>query len=681
MGLRAGNRSIVCLLSIMAFGATIMSSTVCAQTAVIEEPAHFSKVFQEEKGYRVYLPPDYATSGKRYPVLYWFHGHFGSYKQNTYREDFSRYVGTHDLIVVAVDGHNNTDNSTWDYCNAYEPGRYEGNQVDPNRDYAKYFPELVAEIDGRYRTIADRAHRFTSGQSRGGYMSPWIASQNKDLVSSAGMFCASPDSAMVGDAGRKVFVPGCELHRAFSGLNIYCTSPIGDRYRHYSSEQAALNQASGLFPFVFHSAFYPDHRAWDIALQLDYFLQQALKPQPVPSLWYHATPYTDFSLWDYHFTIERKVPAVTVVEQASLDGMRLLSRTYVPDGPLVQEESIRVTTAPLYQKGGSYSLVDYNLSKGTFASSVIKAGDNGRLQFGVDGGGHVLGINAGTDKAKLHVVLSHSRERLYVETGQDAALDFDLVNVGAVPATNITIRASSTYPWLTFKENTWTMAELSGQDKVRVSKVFPFRVETAGYTDFGFVGSLTLEIQVNGQTVSTQHVMVFPIPVSPYLTDMAGLAVLDGREMIVPIYENAKYTISEGSIQGGQGNGNGIAEAGEQVLLYVRLPQGLGQNDVNTFHPAYVLNPEDCPYIKVDAVRPNGKGAEIGYSDAANLQSIITVRPEARPGDVLDLWLKIESYHFSEEGFNRPIQRHRFDYRKVRLVIGENRLLMPTTRP
>ena len=34
-----------------------------------------SQVFGEERNYRVFLPPDYDTSGKRYPVVYFFHGH------------------------------------------------------------------------------------------------------------------------------------------------------------------------------------------------------------------------------------------------------------------------------------------------------------------------------------------------------------------------------------------------------------------------------------------------------------------------------------------------------------------------------------------------------------------------------------------------------------------------------
>ena len=167
------------------------------------------------------------------------------------------------------------------------------------------------------------------------------------------------------------------------------------------------------------------------------------------------------------------------------------------------------------------------------------------------------------------------------------------------------MRASSTYPWLKIKEDTWKLAQLGPQEKTPVQKAFRVQVETDGYTDSGFVGGLTLEIKADDGVASTQHLMVFPIPLSPFLTDEADLAVLDGRSLTVPIYNNGDYTITEKTIQGGKGNGNGIMEPGEQVLLYVRLPAGLGSKDINTFHPAYVLNPEDCRSISVEAVRPS----------------------------------------------------------------------------
>jgi hypothetical protein len=55
---------------------------------------------------------------------------------------------------------------------------------------------------------------------------------------------------------------------------------------------------------------------------------------------------------------------------------------------------------------------------------------------------------------------------------------------------------------------------------------------------------------------------------------------------------------------------------------------------------------------------------------SANLQSVIRIDPDTPPGAEMNLWLQCESYEFSEEGFNRPIQRHAFDYRRVIIIVG-----------
>ena len=46
----------------------------------ITDTVHFSQVFNEERNYRIFLPPDYYDSSeKRYPVIYYFHGYGGRY--------------------------------------------------------------------------------------------------------------------------------------------------------------------------------------------------------------------------------------------------------------------------------------------------------------------------------------------------------------------------------------------------------------------------------------------------------------------------------------------------------------------------------------------------------------------------------------------------------------------------
>jgi hypothetical protein len=123
-------------------------------------------------------------------------------------------------------------------------------------------------------------------------------------------------------------------------------------------------------------------------------------------------------------------------------------------------------------------------------------------------------------------------------------------------------------------------------------------------------------------------------------------------------------------ISGGSGNGNSIPEAGETIELWVRLPQGLGPADKNTYHPAFLLNKHEVPWISVPHLKYNIKSNE--YSGAANLQSCILINPETPEGTELNLWLQCESYEFSDEGFSRPIQRHTFDYRRVVLRVGRS---------
>jgi hypothetical protein len=73
--------------------------------------------------------------------------------------------------------------------------------------------------------------------------------------------------------------------------------------------------------------------------------------------------------------------------------------------------------------------------------------------------------------------------------------------------------------------------------------------------------------------------------------------------------------------------------------------------------------------MSVPELRFNIKGAE--WSGAANLQSKIKINNATPAGTELNLWLKCESYEFSEEGFTRAIQRHLFDYRHVTLKVNQ----------
>jgi enterochelin esterase-like enzyme len=116
----------------------------------------------------VYLPPSYATSSStRYPVIYLLHG-FGSterswaggYRGFNIRSAMDSLVGARlvrEMIVVMPNGRNRLGGSF--YTNSESSGNWD--------DYIAR--ELIAYVDGKYRTLASPDSRGLAGHSMGGY--------------------------------------------------------------------------------------------------------------------------------------------------------------------------------------------------------------------------------------------------------------------------------------------------------------------------------------------------------------------------------------------------------------------------------------------------------------------------------------------------------------------------------
>jgi putative tributyrin esterase len=105
--------------------------------------------------YQILLPSDYHKSDKRYPVLYLLHGLRGHYSDWLSKTNLARYAEKYSLIIVTPEG-----NNSW----------YTNSVSDPKQKYEDYIiKDLIPEIDGRYRTIADRHGRAIAGLSMGGY--------------------------------------------------------------------------------------------------------------------------------------------------------------------------------------------------------------------------------------------------------------------------------------------------------------------------------------------------------------------------------------------------------------------------------------------------------------------------------------------------------------------------------
>lgn len=134
------------------------------------------------KAMLVYLPPSYSVDEKRrFPVVYYLHGLNGNERNWTELGKLDVVMdslvrrGAPEMIVVMPDG-DDSWYTTWNALNDPQCQR-DTTRTEPATTFCVSWPhyddyiahEVVAYVDRRYRTRAERAHRGIAGLSMGGY--------------------------------------------------------------------------------------------------------------------------------------------------------------------------------------------------------------------------------------------------------------------------------------------------------------------------------------------------------------------------------------------------------------------------------------------------------------------------------------------------------------------------------
>ncbi len=136
-----------------------------------------SKILDGERKYAVYLPPDYETSDRSYPVLYLLHGatddhtgwvQFGEVLRIT---DNAIKDGTATPMIIVMP---DADTGRMGYFNVGD-WRYE--------DF--FFEELMPHVEQKYRIKGEKRYRAVAGLSMGGGGSMMYALRHPELFSSA----------------------------------------------------------------------------------------------------------------------------------------------------------------------------------------------------------------------------------------------------------------------------------------------------------------------------------------------------------------------------------------------------------------------------------------------------------------------------------------------------------------
>lgn len=153
-----------------------------------------SKILNMDRKYAVYLPPDYETSQRSYPVLYLLHGggddqtgwvQFGEVQNIT--DKAIREGNATAMIIVMPDA--NTGQRGY-FNNIKGDWRYE--------DF--FFEEFMPYIEKTYRTKNEKRYRAVSGLSMGGGGSFMYALHHPELFAAACPMSASTGPVLLDSA-------------------------------------------------------------------------------------------------------------------------------------------------------------------------------------------------------------------------------------------------------------------------------------------------------------------------------------------------------------------------------------------------------------------------------------------------------------------------------------------------
>ena len=610
----------ICFVMILAI--TFFSNGIKAQdvskTGAYVDLSHESKVFGHKKFFRLYMPRGYESSAERYPVIYFFHGWGGRYYKDDNAkleyEQLKTLVDKYRVILVLWDG-----NITEEEPRPYNIGYHE--DVKFQVQMKDYFKELVSYIDRTYRTLTDRQHRGIIGFSMGGIMSYFLAGKYPDMVCAAADLHGSPEF-FIGYPENHTLYPVRYTFKNLQDVRILLHNSTNDELYYLNGEvnkgalwEAGLHYAYEVFPGG-HKIDDPGKTViFEKAMR--YVVNAFEHPVARKEKWSHYDIYPDFKAWNYTVTSDKKTPGFIFLKNVSASGLGIYTQKWLPDGPALDSCNIDITTAPVYAPKTLYSLVSLRKSNGEIQERSLESNEKGELHFGTNGKGYEMGIYRNGDAPYIicsgYVLKEGNR---FIRVGQENSMSLQLFNRGGL-----------------FSQLQKATIIISCHDSsvVIMKREATVNFEPAKRT----VLSLPFSIYCNKKPPSDGSPcwLKFTIKII-----FAGHEF--GDEIVVPVFFNVpafrKFTIEDGyrmkDTVFGSGNGNGIAEPGEKIMLYT---EG---------HRTRLYT--DDPYVETDSERLADEVLPAKWPDGYTLSSVIKISNACPKGHVIEFLANYETKSF-----------------------------------
>ena len=541
----------------------VHSNAQSANDITIIDSKHYSNVFGEMRNYRIFLPANYFNNPqKKYPVIYFLHGwsqrFFGDGGQG-YEEfdkgtqnkgdNIEKFMSTHDVIVVKSDGYNRSPDEKY----YFRP--YNVTPVETFRQFPIYYPELINYIDAHYNTIADREHRAISGLSMGGFMTYWISGKYPQLFSAAGNFCGSAEFE-VGPKDFPVEYRHIDMYKNYGGMKLRLNYGDKDFIRSYHEDMNRI--WPGIMDNYEYKIYDAEHSTCGLGEMFGFFVKTFESPLPKPSRWDHIDVYPEFTVWDYTVSSDRNVPGFTILENVDKRGFRCSAREFVPDGELMPFVSLSITTSPVYEKNQSYFINDIDTRTLKTSQQTIQSDNSGRLKIQINGSSHEIGINKKGDQPNICITSVHVENMNWAKHRKETSIAIKLLNKGISTGKKIKATLSATKGSTVVVQSESAFGDLAANEIKTGQIPFSFRADN----DSIEVEKFKLIIRDENKNEWTEF---FELPIEKDLPEIKNFEIADGR-----IFTVVKGGIDSETVLLGTGNGDGIANPGESIVLLVK---------------------------------------------------------------------------------------------------------------
>jgi enterochelin esterase-like enzyme len=140
-----------------------------------------SPSMKRDVGWNLYLPPDYETSTRRYPVIYWLHGAGGDESSGLWiAAELDKAIAaglTAPAMMIFPNGGKRTEYRDWPDQNVLAE--------------TMIIRELIPFVDANFRTVANKLGRAVEGMSMGGNGALKLALKYPELFGSVVAYAGS----------------------------------------------------------------------------------------------------------------------------------------------------------------------------------------------------------------------------------------------------------------------------------------------------------------------------------------------------------------------------------------------------------------------------------------------------------------------------------------------------------